>query len=337
MSETVPQTRLTPSARPRHFRVVALIVTAAAVGLVAWLALRDTGGSSSSKAQASSAAAVSVPQIASLAASIGHPIFWVGPITGDTYELSRTSNGTIYLRYLPAGAKVGTTTPYLTVATYPFPGALAAIQTVAKQKASTPIQLSDGGLGVVSATYPDSVHAAYPGVDFQIEVYDPTPGSATKLVAGGKLAAFGGLTAGSTSPPRAVSVKGLKSYARSLGHPLYWVGPKNGYTYEVTQTSGGQVYVRYLPPGVKAGATAPYLTVATYPFAAAFGAIQALAKQSGETSINLSGGGLAVLDAQYPKSIHLAFPDTNFEVEVFDPVPSDVRQIVSSGQVSSIG
>jgi len=337
MSETVPQTRLTPTARPWRFRFVALIVTAAAAGLIVWLAVRDNGSSSSSKTQASSVTAVSVAQLQSLAASVGHPVFWVGPKAGDTLELSRNSNGSIFVRYLPAGVKIGSTTPYLTVATYPFAGAYAAIRTVASQSGSTPMKVADGGLGVMSASYPQSVHVAYPGVDYQVEVYDPTPGTAENLVAGGNLEAFGSLTAGSTSPPRAVSLAGLKSFARSLGHPLYWVGPKKGYTYELRRTSQGQLYVRYLPAGVKVGAAPPYLTVGTYPFPAAFGAMQALAKQPGETSIAIAHGGIAVFDTSYPKSIHLAFPGSSYEIEVFDPVPAVVRQIVASGQVNSIG
>ena len=35
--------------------------------------------------------------------------------------------------------------------------------------------------------------------------------------------------------------------------------------YELSQRSGGQVFVRYLPSGSKAGDTRPLLTVATYP------------------------------------------------------------------------
>ena len=337
MSETVHQTRLTPSARPWRFRAVALVVVAAAVGLIVWLAVRGTGGSSSSQAKTATATAVSVAQLETVASTVGHPVFWVGPKAGDTLELTRNSNGSIFVRYLPPGVAVGSATPYLTVATYPFPAAYAAIEAIAKQSGSTAMKLSDGGLGVYTASYPQSVHVAYPGVNYQVEIYDPTPGTAENLAAGGNLAALGGLAAGRGEQPRAVSPAGLKSFARSLGHPIYWIGPKKGYTYELRQTSGGQLFVRYLPAGVKVGAAPPYLTVATYPFASAFGAIQALAKQPGETSIAIAHGGIAVFDTSYPKSIHLAFPGSDYEIEVFDPVPAVVRQIVASGQVSPIG
>jgi hypothetical protein len=122
----------------------------------------------------------------------------------------------------------------------------------------------------------------------------------------------------------------LKSFAASLGHPIYWAGPRPGNTYELMQTSNGNVFIRYLPPGVKVGAPAGYLTVATYPFPNALEAIQRTARGNKTGTIRLTGGGLAVVDGQYPKSIHLAYPRSDFQVEVFDPSPARVRQIVSS-------
>ncbi len=75
------------------------------------------------------------------------------------------------------------------MATYPFPGAYAAIEAVAAAPGSRRIALPRGGLGVVSASHPDSVHVAYPGIDYQVEVYVPRLGAALRLVSGGRLAA----------------------------------------------------------------------------------------------------------------------------------------------------
>jgi hypothetical protein len=264
-------------------------------------------------------------------------VFWVGPKPGYTYELTQTSNGSIYIRYLPRGEKVGTKTPYLTVGTYPFGGAYRAIQTITRQKGITAIRIPHGGLGEVPAKSPTGIHVAYPGVDYQVEVYDPTPGTATGLVAAGKLSAFGSLRPASPPKPRAASPAQLKSLAATLGHPVYWVGPKSGYTYELTQTSQGQIYIRYLPSGVQVGAPGQYLTVATYPFPGAFDAILRLARNQSTTALKLADGGRAVVDPTNPKSIHLAYPGSKYEIEVFDPSPVRARQIVSSGQVTAIG
>jgi hypothetical protein len=179
---------------------------------------------------------------------------------------------------------------------------------------------------------------SYPNVDYQVEVFDPDPGQAS--VAARQLTAFGKLptTSGATSAkPVAASVGALKALPSQLGHPIYWIGPRSGYTYELTRTTNGNVYVRYLPSGVAIGASRPYLTIATYPFQGAFDAITRLSKQKGQVAIKLKGGGVAVINPSDPKSIHLAYPGADFEAEVFDPSAGRARQIVSSDQVEPIG
>jgi hypothetical protein len=336
MTQTVAKPPSKSPVQTRRFRMGALIVLALAVGLILWLVLRDTGGSTTS----SNTTAVSVGQIKKLAASVGHAVFWVGPRDGYTYELTRQSNGTIIIRYLPQAAKVGDKKPHLTVATYPFPGAFPAIENAAKRSGSASFRISDNGLAVFAKRYPQSVHVAYPGSSYQVEVYDPKRGTAAAILKSGQLTAFGSLRGGSPAPaakPISASVGDLRSLARSLGHPIYWVGPRRGSTYELIRTSSGKIILRYLPQGVKVGTRKPYLSVATYPFPGAFGAIKALTKQRTQVAIKLRGGGLAVFDRTYPKSIHLAYPGSEYQIEVFDPSSARVRNLVSSGQVIAIG
>jgi hypothetical protein len=313
----------------RRFRVGALIVLALAAALILWLVLRDDDGSSTS----SSVQAVSVDQIRNLAASVGHPVYWVGPRDGVTYELTRQSNGTIIIRYLRQGAKVGDKKPHLSVATYPFGGAYPAIQKAARKSNSASFKVPGEGLAVYAKRYPRSIHVAYPGASHQVEVYDPKRGAAAAMLKAGELTALGK----SAARPTAASLGELRSLARSLGHPIYWVGARKGTTYELIRASGGRIIIRYLPQGVKVGSQKPYLSVATYPFPGAFRAIEALAKQDTQTSIRLPDGGLAVIDKSYPKSIHLAYPGSEYQIEVFHPSPARVRNLVSTGQVSTIG
>jgi hypothetical protein len=332
--ETAPPPAQRSPVQRQRFRLGAVLALALAVGLVVWLALRDTG-SPTSKAQTTSATAASAAQLASLATSVGHPVFWIGSKKGYSYQLSRLSNGTVQIVYLPPGAKASSGKPYLTVATYPFPGAFAALQAVAKQTGSTPVKVPHGGVGEFSSKYPESVHVAYPGVDYQVEVFDPSRGAARAMVASGRVTALG--PAGASGTPAAISLAGLRSLAHSLGHPIYWVGPKKGYTYELTRAPSGQIYLRYLPRGVKVGARGSYLIVATYPFPGAFGALQGLANQKDEVALTLPGGGLALINKGNPNSIHLAYPGSDYQVEVFDPSSRTVRQLVASGRVSAVG
>jgi hypothetical protein len=323
----------------RRFRLAAVIVLAAAAGLVAWLLLRDNGGgSTTTTTQASGAVAASPARLLKLAASLQHPIFWLGRKRGDTYELTQAHDGKIYVRYLPSGVAVGAAKPYLTVATYPFPGAYAAISKQAAARGAVTARLARGGIAVLDTGYPESVHIAYPGLDYQVEVYDPTPARAMRLVSAGEVAGLGWLAPQGLggAEPMAATVADLRSLAAQLGHPIYWAGPRRGFTYELTRTANGNVFVRYLPAGVKPGDPRPrFLTVATYPFAGAFAAVARTAK--GAVKMKLEHGGIAVVDGAYPKSVHLAFPRSNYQIEVFDPSPSAVRRLVASGAITPIG
>ena len=320
-----------------RFRIGALAVLALAAGVIAWLALRDNS-SSPAQTKASHAKPVTPQEVVSLASEVNHPVYWLGAKSGYTYELTKNSDGAILIRYLPPGVNVGDSKPYLTVATYPFPGAFGALQTVAKRDKSKELTIAQGGIAVPSKSYPESVHVAYPNVDYQVEVFDPTPGTATTLVRSGQLLTIGpAATASATTPPViGASISELRSLAGALGHPVYWVGPRKGYTYELKQ-SAGDVYIRYLPPGVQVGASGIYLTIATYPFPGALAAIQSLAGEKGRTAVKLRGGGLAVIDPTAPRNIHLAFPGAPAQVEVFDKSPASIRQLVKSGRISAIG
>ena len=56
------------------------------------------------------------------------------------------------------------------------------------------------------------------------------------------------------APVTAVTAADLRALQKQVGHPVYWAGPKRGYTYELSRTADGNIYLRYLPPGVAAPA-----------------------------------------------------------------------------------
>jgi hypothetical protein len=333
--ETITKPTPNSPAQTRRFRAGATIIVAVAAGIVLWLVLRDNGNSSNQ----AKISAVSPGQIRTLAASVNHPVFWVGPSRGSTYELTQQPSGTIIVRYLPPGVTIGTSKPYLSVATYPFSGAFAALQKVAKQKGNISLRVPNGGIATIADKYPNSVHVAYPGVDYQLEVYDPRAGKATSLVRAGRLVAVGNLQRPAATLPKhsAVTAAGLTRVAVSLHHPIYWLGRKPSFIYELTQGPGRNITVRYLPRGTKIGTATAYTAVGTYPFPGAYQAIKALVKKPNTAELKVPGGGVAVFNTSYPSSIHLAYPGSAFQVEVFDPSPKRAREFVTSGQVSTVG
>jgi hypothetical protein len=167
-------------------RVGAVLALAFAAGFVTWLVL-DRGGSAHEqsgerrvatspsgvfRAKAIGPVGVSQAGLTRVARELGHPIYWAGPKSGYRYEVTAETDGRVYVRYLPRGVRVGDKrAAFLIVATYPYAGAFAALEKVGKK----PVRLRGGGIAVVDRSYPESVYVAFPGVDYQVEVYDPAP------------------------------------------------------------------------------------------------------------------------------------------------------------------
>lgn len=132
----------------------------------------------------------------------------------------------------------------------------------------------------------------------------------------------------------AASESELKAFADTVSHPVYWAGPKDGYTYELTQTANGFVYVRYLPEGTKVGdPRSTFLTVGTYPRTGAFAELKRAAKADGAVSLKLERGGLAVFSEARPTSVYFGYPDARYQVEVYHPSADEARRLALSGQV----
>jgi hypothetical protein len=184
-------------------RISIAVAVAIAAGLIAWLILRSSSSSpattpgttlaSTTPAPAtdfSTPIAVTTKGLAARAAAVQHPIYWAGPQPGDTYELTTTTNGRTYVRYLPPGVPVGDKQPnFLTVGTYPVPGAYAVAVSAAKASGWHTFALANG-VAVYSNAKPTSVYVAYKGSNFQIEVYDPSSARA-RQVAKARLAPVG--------------------------------------------------------------------------------------------------------------------------------------------------
>ncbi|HEX2293545.1 MAG TPA: hypothetical protein VHH55_09535 [Gaiellaceae bacterium] len=132
----------------------------------------------------------------------------------------------------------------------------------------------------------------------------------------------------------AASEDELRSVAKSSPHPVYWAGPKEGHTYELTKTSDGRVYVRYLPEGTEVGdPRGRFLTIGTYPRQRAFAELQRAARAEGAVSLKVGRDGLAVFSEARPTSVYLGYPKASYQVEVFHPSPDEARRLALAGQV----
>jgi hypothetical protein len=138
-----------------------------------------------------------------------------------------------------------------------------------------------------------------------------------------------------TFGPVAATVAKLRVIARV--RPVYWVGPKHGVTYELTRTSNGRTFIRYLPRGVRVGSRRNnVLFVGTYAVPDAYKALRKAAKASGDVTFKAPRGGLAIYSRAGATNVYVAYPGSNYQIEVYDPNPTRARQLVKSGAIRPI-
>jgi hypothetical protein len=310
-------------------RLVSGAVITAVAGIAVWLVAGRSGDDDEAGPRS---AGVSLAELKQIAAGIPHPVYWAGPRRGMQYELTRTKDGRIYIRYLPRGTEVGSSRgDFLTVGTYPQDNAFQTLKATARKQGVATIPLADGGLAFRDTNRPASVYAAYPSSDLQIEVFQPSGGGALKLVRDGRLLRL-------VAPAsRQASVEELEALPAALAHPVYWLGPRGNSTYELTRTKDGRVYIRYLPRGATVGSAKPYVTVGSYPQRDALANVKRRAANLGATPIEVGDGGVAYIDKNRPTSAYVAYPDTNVQIELFAPDAGQTEGLLTGGSLKPIG
>ena len=135
------------------------------------------------------------------------------------------------------------------------------------------------------------------------------------------------------------SAQTLSGLSKTLGRPVYWSGPRPNYTYELTLASDAQrIYLRYLPAGVPLGSPRPdYLSIGTYSVRGAAAALRTRAAQPGGVGFRLPHGGVGYYATARPTSVYIAFPNTNEQIEVYDPSAAVALRTAKSGIVRPVG
>jgi hypothetical protein len=174
-----------------RLRLGAVVAVVFAAVFLAWLVLKSGDGSQAGPSRRATPHAATVNELKALRAEIGHKVYWAGTRHGYTYELTRTSDGSVYIRYLPKGVPLGAERPdYTTVGTYAHPNAFATLRKAARRRGATVRKIDRRGLAVASRSHPSSVYFAYPKTDLLVEVFDPSPKRALRLVTSGRAGAI---------------------------------------------------------------------------------------------------------------------------------------------------
>lgn len=175
-------------------RLSAVIAVALAVGLLVWLLLikGDDSGSEPKATQSPEAAqVVSESELLTALEGVGYPVYWAGPRTGVEYEVTRPEEGRTFVRYLPEGEEPETEQPFLTVGSYQQPDALKRIQELGQKPGAVLVGIAGEGAAYAESSDATNAYLAFPGVDTQVEVFDPQAGQALRLIRSGAIVPVG--------------------------------------------------------------------------------------------------------------------------------------------------
>lgn len=136
--------------------------------------------------------------------------------------------------------------------------------------------------------------------------------------------------------PRLVDGEEIAALGDSLGLSVYWAGERPPDRIELVQDPSGNVFLRYLPPGVEPGdPAAAFLTVGTYPFGDPVGGLEQTATETGG-SLQTAPDGARMLVDPGSDSVYLAYPDSGLQVEVYDPA-GGALDLIEAGEVEPAG
>jgi hypothetical protein len=165
-------------------RPAAAVGAAIVIALIAYFVIKGGGDDSASDKPE----AVGAAKLSELAGDTGHPVYWAGRRPSGTYEWTELADGRVYVRYLKPGAPAGDPRArFLTIGTYPVGNAPRALRKADRSPGSRTRNVGGGAIALVNRDTPTSVYLAYPGSPYEIEVFDPDPKKALRLVTSGKI------------------------------------------------------------------------------------------------------------------------------------------------------
>ncbi len=168
-----------------------LSVGAAALIAIAIFIVALTGGDEASESTANGAEIVSANELRERAAEQGTPVYWAGERADTELELSGGGDQT-YVRYLSDDADAGDPrADFLTVGTYEMSNPVAVLRRQGREPGGVLAKAPGGAVVYFSRANPHSVYLAYPGVEAEIEVYDPDFKRALGLVNSGQIVPVG--------------------------------------------------------------------------------------------------------------------------------------------------
>jgi hypothetical protein len=172
-------------------RLYGVVAAVAIVGLALILLLSSGDGDSADEASIAPET-LSVEELGDAVSGQEPPVYWAGEKSGTEVELSRPEASRTYIRYLTDGAEAGDErADFLTIGTYTHPDPVAALRKQGEEPGGVIATAPGGATVYFNRKQPNSVYLAYPGVEAEIEVYDPNFTRALQLVNSGQIVPVG--------------------------------------------------------------------------------------------------------------------------------------------------
>jgi len=179
-------------------RRTAVIAGAVVVVIVAAIIAFAVGGkdsksssSNGSNGQTTQQTGLSADGLKTAVAGLGRKVYWAGDEADNQYVLQTLANGQTTVRYIPKGGNPNEAQAiYRVMGSYPIKDAFGVTTKAGQAEGSVLITNADGSIVVYNKSKLTNVYVAFPNVDVQVEIYDPS-GQALALATSGRVVPVG--------------------------------------------------------------------------------------------------------------------------------------------------
>ena len=183
---TVIQNISSQEKHTKQFFVALVVATAVISSLITFGVTNQVSPQLSERttlgAQTSGGVCLSEKELRTLISENGIVAYWTGPVQGATYSINTVTPGQVFVRYILEGMECGSTeSKFRVIATYAEVDAFNSTQQAGNQAEGVSLANPDGSVVYFNKNAPSNVYLAYPGIDYQIEIYDPDPKTAVTL------------------------------------------------------------------------------------------------------------------------------------------------------------
>ena len=133
-------------------------------------------------AQTSGGVCLTESELKSIISENNIQAYWTGPLKDATYSLNSSTAGQVFIRYIPKGQECDDVRPnFRVIATYEEVDAFTTTESAGTTSDGVSLLNADGSIVYFNKNIPTNIYVAYPGIDYQIEIYDPDPKEAVSL------------------------------------------------------------------------------------------------------------------------------------------------------------